>query len=291
MILPNFILPSRKSQEWTEFRANDFGCDALDLCRDPDHFLAYPHKISYKFNSRGFRDCEWPDNMTELQNSIWCVGDSQLLGIGCPLEHTWSNILQRQTGQRCINISLDGASNAWIARKTVEILKTISPNVIVIQWSYIQRGEIDNESLSDEDRRLACWSNDFNRILNQNYKLLQTVEANKNNCTVIHSCVPGADLFNQAHMLDVWNCLKGPSWPAMPKTQFEFLALDKKIVAELTDFFKIYDTFNAYFILLENMIMTSEIDVIDLARDKYHYDILTATKFVDDVAQLICKHS
>jgi predicted RNA-binding protein with EMAP domain len=54
---------------------------------------------------------------------------------------------------------MDGASNKWIARKVIEILKIIKPKLIVIQWSYIHRDELNDSILSDEDRRMCILEN------------------------------------------------------------------------------------------------------------------------------------
>ena len=138
MILPDFVLPSRVNQRW-EYS----GIDSIDYCIDKHHFNQYPYPITYNYNSRGFRDQEWPDSIDQLKTAIWCVGDSFTVGIGNPLKHTWPWLLQNQTNLRTINVSMDGASNNWIARKTVEILQKINPQHIVIHWSYTHRREAD----------------------------------------------------------------------------------------------------------------------------------------------------
>ena len=56
MILPDFILPSRQNQVWDES-----GLDSYAACLDKKHFKSYPHKVEYRYNSRGFRDTEWPE--------------------------------------------------------------------------------------------------------------------------------------------------------------------------------------------------------------------------------------
>ena len=68
MILPNFILHSR-----VNLQQDYSGIDRIDKCLDKKHFKNYPHTIKYVYNSRGFRDTEWPDSIKELQNAIWCV--------------------------------------------------------------------------------------------------------------------------------------------------------------------------------------------------------------------------
>ena len=82
----------------------------------------YLHPITYNYNSRGFRDQEWPDSMTELREATWCVGDSFTVGLGSPVTHTWPNVLQQTLQKKTINVSMDGASNNLIARKVLKIL-------------------------------------------------------------------------------------------------------------------------------------------------------------------------
>ena len=125
MILSDFILPTRKNQIWSES-----GMDSRQLCLDQKHFDSYPYAIEYRYNSRGFRDDEWPSSMEELKKCIWCFGDSFTVGVGSPLSHTWVNILQNKSVLRCINISMDGASNDWIARKVVKVLEEIQPETL-----------------------------------------------------------------------------------------------------------------------------------------------------------------
>ena len=133
-LLPELYLPSRVNQHWLES-----GIDSLELCANREHFLSYPHKVEYHYNSRGFRDAEWPDDLSDV---IWCVGDSFTVGLGSPLEHTWPYMLQQRLRRRVINVSMDGASNNWIARIAVAILTQFPQANIVVQWSYMHRREL-----------------------------------------------------------------------------------------------------------------------------------------------------
>lgn len=142
MILPNCVLPSRANTQWAYS-----GIDSRDSCLDLEHFKTYPHSIQYTFNSRGFRDAEWPDTADELQRAIWCVGDSFTVGVGCPATHTWPYMLQQHTAQRSINVSMDGASNNWIARHLARIIAQVQPAVAVVQWSYLERREDHSNSM------------------------------------------------------------------------------------------------------------------------------------------------
>ena len=51
--------------KWNQLNGNliyFLGMDDLNKCDTKiiQHFLSYPYPISYKLNSRGFRDEEWP---------------------------------------------------------------------------------------------------------------------------------------------------------------------------------------------------------------------------------------
>jgi len=133
MILPDFVLLSRAGTE-EKFT----GMDHAEFCESPRLFAQYPHEITYQYNSRGFRDEEWPDNLAQ---AIWCFGDSFTVGVGSPRPHTWPAMLQRKTHTRCINVSLDGASNQWIARKIQSLAQSLVPSCVVVHWSYIHRRE------------------------------------------------------------------------------------------------------------------------------------------------------
>ena len=135
MILPSFVLNSKIKQ----YNMTD-GMDQREYSFDPAHYDQYQWTVTYEYNSRGYRDQEWPE---DLNRAIWCFGDSFTVGLGAPIDHTWCHCLQRLSRQRIINISMDGASNNWIARKIQELLTEVVPRTIVIQWSYAHRREAD----------------------------------------------------------------------------------------------------------------------------------------------------
>ena len=284
MILPEMILTSRQNQICTES-----GIDSLERCLDKEYFKSYPCKIEYRYNSRGFRDEEWPNDLT---NSVWCVGDSFTVGLGSCIEHTWVNILQSKLNRRCINISMDGASNLWIARKAVDILNIVSPKLLIIHWSYFFRDEDGNTSKSDEDRRLQySQSVSTKQQLKQFFTCLDLVEKQKQFTHVVHSFIPnGPPIYDSARVVKEWDRFKGSSWPMLPHTVTEFDQLANQIKTEL-------HTFNKYSIFRDSIefklefnnstIVIPELEQIDLARDGHHYDILTATNFVEKLVVVI----
>lgn len=282
MILPDFVLSSRVNQCWQYS-----GIDCYEDCNDKRHFEAYPYTVEYQYNSRGFRDQEWPYSVEELKNSIWCVGDSFTVGLGSPIEHTWPWLLQQQTKLRTINVSMDGASNNWILRKVLKLVAEIKPKIIVVQWSYLYRDENYNTELSDEQRRQQY--NDQTlllssaQLLEKFVQLITTVEQHKNTTTIIHSFIPGFHFSTTAQ--DEWFKLSGPSWPSLPQTTKSFSKLPTLVRDELRMFGQ-YDIFRLYTDLLTGMEKyVAEFVKQDLARDGHHYDLVTATGFVNAVCK------
>jgi hypothetical protein len=102
----------------------------------PLQFINYPYGINYSYNFRGFRDSEWPKDLSDV---IWCLGDSFTLGLGAPFEHTWPSILQSQTKMRCINLGIDGAANRLILNIAKQVISNYNPKYIAIMWSYRNR--------------------------------------------------------------------------------------------------------------------------------------------------------
>ena len=125
------------------------GIDDPELCGDLSHFRAYPKSISYKYNSRGFRDDEWPEDLSDV---IWCVGDSFTVGIGQPFEETWPQVLQKKLGRRCINLGEDGCSNDTISLRIKEIYKLYNPKLIIVMWSYLARRRANGVNVNHDKK-------------------------------------------------------------------------------------------------------------------------------------------
>jgi len=283
VILPDFILHSRANKIW-----NNSGIDTRQACLDKKHFDNYPNQIIYQYNSRGFRDTEWPE-LAELVNSIWCVGDSFTVGIGSPINHTWPAVLKSVSKKNTINVSMDGASNDWIARKTLRVLDVVSPQNIVIQWSFFSRLESTDVTLSDENRRKQFADNDLNlRNEFDNFKKnFLLIESAKSKTNIIHSFIPNA--FSPLDAKKIWNSLKGTQWPEHPpKTLKDVLSLESFIINELVtvDQFEHIKIYTEYCELLSNANIINYTQ-IDWGRDFFHYDIKTTTKIVDEILPIL----
>ena len=282
MILPDFALSSRANQRWQYS-----GIDSPEHCFNKKHFKSYPYDIEYLFNSRGFRDQEWPTELDKLKRAVWCIGDSFTVGLGVPESHMWPNILQQEIGTRTINVSMDGASNDWIARKTIEVLEQISPQTIIIHWSYIHRAESDNVALSDEERRLHFDPKSYPEIESKLkfISLVKQIESIKRSTKIIHSFIPNFGF--TPDILSIWNQIAGPDWPECPTSLEEFNNLSRQIQDELTNFFKLYTVFELHYQLYTGIEYVPQTQILDFARDYYHYGINTNKIFVQQLVKIL----
>jgi len=267
MMLTDFILPSRVNQTW-KFT----GIDSVEQCKDLAHFKSYPYPIEYNYNSRGFRDSEWPNFRSDFEKSIWCVGDSFTVGIGSPIEHTWPYLLQQATSQRTINVSMDGASNNWISRKVVRILEEIRPDIIVIHWSFAHRGEVDPNNMSDR-----MWNQFYAALRGPGWPECDRLDFDKvadripDDARLLHHC-------RRTNEDDLDNTLECIS------------RVNKSNVAT-----KVIHSFVPDFIPHEFResiksqvsLCIPEIKNLDLARDGFHYDIITSSWLVGQIQKLL----
>ena len=266
MVLKNLYLHSRVNQVW------DYS--GIDDPRNR-HQQPYPYTVKYIYNSRGFRDREWPDN---LEDCIWCFGDSFTVGIGSKLEHTWVYQLEKVTGKRCINISLDGASNDWILNKVQDVINEVNPKHIVVQWSYFHRGHA-TKMASDENNRLHVAYIETETQIDH----FKSVIGQLAGMNVVHTFIPEYCEHNYHGLVRSWNDVAGPDWPELKHVLVRGLT-DTLVKEELKEFFvNVWENLNLHIELQKyNPIYTP---MLDQARDGYHYDIKTATHIVNDIVK------
>jgi hypothetical protein len=219
------------------------GIDSLEHCRDVVHYKTYAKSVTYTYNSFGYRDEEWPKELTDC---IWCIGDSFTVGLGQPYDETWVKLVEKQTGKRTINVSMNGASNDWISRRAQAIIDNFSPNIILIQWSYCHRRENKDTALIDEARKIH-----FIAAKGGREKFADMQELDKQNC--------------------IDNILKINS-------QFSSQVVHSFIpkFARSDDAEVIYNELKKH-----NINFFPEQPVVDLARDSHHYDIQTASNYAN----------
>jgi len=275
------MLPSRVNQRW-EYS----GLDSLDECLNRRHFKQYPFAIEYAYNSRGFRDQEWPTTLTDLRSAVWCIGDSFTVGVGSPIEHTWPWLLQKATGLRTVNISMDGASNNWIAKKTVDVLQKIKPQRIVIHWSYVTRRELDLQTVQN-----TKWQEFYQAVKDPSWPVCKTLaefdqlpEYIKQEINHMHGGIPPVsdeclrcqhipgttDLDDLNNTIDCINLVNAASVDTEILHSFipDFCRDSKKIIDHLNN---------------QKINYVSEFSRLDWARDYHHYDIITSQWFVNQI--------
>lgn len=281
------MLPSRQNQTWLFS-----GIDSPEHCQDKQHFFQYPHRVEYCYNSRGFRDQEWPDGLLDLRRAIWCVGDSFTVGIGQPFDHIWPQVLQRELGRRCINVSMDGASNDWIYRRTRDIMTSIRPRDMIVMWSYTHRREIADPNLTDEQRVLHFSRDTVEQDTDRWITMSKQMSAAYPR--VVQCTVPAFVCRITESLEQQWNKIKGHQWPSCPKTLAELEGLPICIRQELKTLHRCYDAMQRLLLQrheIADLERTRDFpdDVIylgqqhDYARDGHHFDILTSRWVVHQI--------
>jgi len=259
------------------------GIDSIDACANRAHFLSYPHNIEYTYNSRGFRDQEWPESQCELRDAVWCVGDSFTVGLGSPFMHTWPQRVSAASDRRTVNVSMDGASNDWIIRVTEAIAKEVNPTNIIIMWSYTHRRERSDSSLSSELRRLpfarATVEDDWQNFSDCRQRL-GPLDSN-----IVEFVIPHFHATLNSDLEELWQKLRGESWPPRPPVNInELNNLPTNILAELENVHGQLDYLRDHLATIELLKQQNiiPVELMDLARDAHHFDIITA----DWVAEL-----
>lgn len=279
MILPDLLLTLTANQineteEW----------DTLKHCLDVNYYKNYPYTISYQYNSRGFRDSEWPTN-NQLKDCIWCLGDSFTLGVGQPYSHIWPQVLQKQENKRTINISMEGASNNWISRRASQILQTVCPKLMIIHWSFIHRRE--NSFL--ETTRVK-WQKFYASVKDPQWPVCDFDSMQKlppgilKEIIEMHRWTPAIDeerkLFadpNNSDYDDIVNTINCINF-------VEKYSIDTKIIHSFIPDFA-GKTNKLFFENIKKLNITyiPEFKKLDLARDSFHYDIKTAEMFAQEI--------
>jgi hypothetical protein len=219
------------------------GLDTNTECVDRAHFLNYKKLVIYQHNARGFRDDEWPDDLAQIFNNMWCVGDSFTMGMGQPQEEIWPYLLKELVPELVFNVSLNGASNDWISKKINYISAVAQPKTIFVQWTYLHRREHPNPNLCDEDRRLHYIPSDMadpDKDVRDFENFIKNIESISHNTPIVHSFIPDFTLGNKD--------------------------LEQKIYAELEK---------------RKLIYFPSIEPLDKSRDGHHYDVMTAAKYAE----------
>ena len=284
MILPDVIVPEMRH---SRSEHSLFAMDHPDRCYDLARFHNFPWPVDYQYNSRGFRGPEWPE---DLNSVLWCLGDSFTVGIGSPWSHTWPQRLSQRLNRPTVNVSMDGASNAWLSRKCQQIYQAVQPQNMIIMWSFLHRRELDDPTLTDHQRRLHSTRTTYQQDLENFIDCVASTQEFCKNTKIINAIIPGwrtmgATVITQAK----WDQLRGPSWPtAVPKNLLDLKSLAPQVIKELSDAGLSYSALTRQLSVQQLLPLPSnliEVDQVDLARDGYHFDLLTADLFVQHMAK------
>lgn len=260
--------------------------DTAENCQDREHFHSYPHHIEYQYNSRGFRDDEWPTDTAELERAIWCVGDSFTVGVGSPINHTWPWLLQQRMGRRTINVSMDGASNNWIARQASQILQQVAPHTMIMHWSYLHRRE-GFKHIADEtkSRFLLHYENirapDWPRVTDiEQFSMLPA--AIQQELMTQHDQSWRQNVYDEdLRLWQIGTDLRQDITNTLDCVHLvEDQAASTRIIHSFIPDFAVGHEQDFYNSLRTKQIAVSHFRPLDLARDGHHYDIKTAEYFV-----------
>jgi hypothetical protein len=263
------------------------GIDSLNRCLDRELFTHWPHAIDYRYNSRGFRDQEWPQ---DLESAIWCLGDSFTVGLGSCFAHTWPQVLSQHSQRRVITVAMDGASNEWIARTACDAYDLAGPGNMVLMWSYLHRREHPDADLSDSDRRLYAVRSTMAQDFENFSGCRKQVHAHCADANLIELIIPN---FVVSFDNNTWSKLRDPSWPIqMPSTLTEFQDLSPEIVAELRtlhgiDVDQLRELYTIQHQHPEYLSGVTRVEYLDRARDGHHFDRLTAEWVAKQVQNLL----
>lgn len=269
MILPKIKIPNLANKT-----LKFYSPDTLSDCRYQKQFKKYPHVVEYNFNSRGFRDAEWPE---DLENAIWCLGDSATVGLGAPIQHSWPAQLSEITGMPTINLGIRAIDNYTISEIAQEIISTVRPKNLVILWSFFERRPIGSIHTELTDSSCQVVLDDYIDHIFYFEKCLANLEHSDNSTNIVHGFVPNYCIADIDQVNQIWNSVRDFNWPEKI-TSLE--SIDNYITEELTKVHDVYQTIKFAFAwekfktdFMKNVV--NKIKLIDLARDGIHGDIRT----------------
>ena len=302
-MLDSFLVPGLVGKT-----VQELGNDSKSLCKtniDIKLWESYPHKVEYRFNERGYRDKPWPDN---LNDCIWCFGDSFTLGLGARFSHTWPYILREKTKSKLVNISMNGASNGWMFRKIKELLREVQPAAIIVQWSYTHRHELYFSQSQAEHYNNKLWKKYYLQIKDETwpdcselkdfYKLPKSIQkevqtkhkSERHSIWFVNDCVNAYAISDEDRLQHYTTSSIEDDSKLTLDYIFKTIELCEKCQVPL-----IYG-------FIPNFALHEEIEkilpklkgdswgvtpMLDLARDRFHFDIKTSNYIVNEVLKLI----
>lgn len=281
-LLPDIVIRRLRSCKFTSY---DGVFDEPPDPANPD----YTYPIHYSFNSRGFRDAEWPC-VAHLPRSIWCIGDSATMGIQTVFEHTWPHRLEQRTQIRTIKIAAPMISNDWIFRRAQNILTEIQPDIMILHWSFLTRRELSIESAREQKwqehyRRIRdfswpdCSWNEISNLpdyirkeLECNHILFDPIIDDLDRCMHFDRSLLDNNHAQVRHTMDLVHMLE------QSKQQTKLIHSVVPGFATQSAGCMFHDQMHR-----AAVVFIPEFQTLDLAADNLHYDIKTSDFFVNEI--------
>lgn len=98
-------------------------------------------KVSYKFNSLGFRCDDFDGSPCAM-----FLGCSNTIGVGIPLEETWAQLVAKSLGLKCANLGIGASSPDTAFRLCLGYIDRLKPKIVIYNQPPESRMEIINGS-------------------------------------------------------------------------------------------------------------------------------------------------
>lgn len=124
---------SSQVEEWKESGGDSFAQFKKNLKTQPEDWYWKDKKITYSYNSQGYRCPEW--DAIDWSQSILFFGCSFIFGVGVSDEDTCASQLQEITGIPVINLGCPGSSPMFQWVNSVRLRKAnINPLKVIYSW-------------------------------------------------------------------------------------------------------------------------------------------------------------
>ena len=137
-------------------------------------------KIKYKFNNYGFR-CE---DFKDVNNAVF-LGCSHTIGIGIPIECSWTTLVSNEINLVPYNLGIGGGSwdtcfriaYYWLEKLKPKIVVVMEPELFRMEW---KEARTFSNGFSDivEWQGYGPWNSDNKSISSQHFKQLLLYEEN-----------------------------------------------------------------------------------------------------------------
>jgi hypothetical protein len=151
-ILHRYLTNANQTLEWLPMDTQDLYTQ--NVANRYDEIVKFgwlDKKISYKFNSHGFRSDEFSN-----KPSMVSLGCSHTCGVGLPLENCWANIVSNSLNLKNFNLGIGASSNDTAFRMAHHWLTQLKPKVVVHLSTHRHRLEYHDDN--SEIHNLGTWS-------------------------------------------------------------------------------------------------------------------------------------